>query len=145
LERPSIRIRFVRLAKAGREIKNCFAGISLQPATPDECRLITSDMHNRNDRDDFVLEDETPGRTSSSATHSSRIWPSFWHRHNILVGLGHDSERGAIGRRVRPKPRSVEFHGAARLAWLPDSYGSAAGNTAIAVVAKDQQVIEHEC
>jgi hypothetical protein len=48
------------------------------------------------------------------------------------------------GGRVRPKPRSSEFHGAARLAWLPDSYGSAAGNTAIAVVAKDLQVIEHK-
>jgi hypothetical protein len=34
--------------------------------------LIKSDMHNRNDRNDFVLEDETPGRTSSSATRSSR-------------------------------------------------------------------------
>ena len=128
MERPSIRIRFVRLAKAGREIKNCFAGISLQPATPDECSLIKSDMYDR-----------MTGTISSwkMNTGPQQFFHSTFFTHlailltgsgvdTILVGLGHDSERGAIGRRVRPKPRSSEFHGAARLAGLPDSYGSAA-------------------
>jgi hypothetical protein len=79
-------------------ITHCFAGISLQPATRDECRLIKSDMHNRNDRSDFELTSAYGAGTATSLDADNRA-VSCWtppYTMSMRSGLGGGTLQGAL-------------------------------------------------